>query len=89
LDVTDLNVTFVLDVVVCCCLLHNLLLGQASEEVACLIEILQRDGMIEEVDDDPVVDPAHGAARPIDFQRADLKRTELGMYLGWRQNLVD
>jgi hypothetical protein len=45
--------------------------------------------MIEEVDDDPVVDPAHGAARPIDFQRADLKRTELGMYLGWRQNLVD
>ena len=34
LDVTDLHVTFVPDVVIACCLLHNVLLGQDPQEVA-------------------------------------------------------
>ena len=38
-DVTNLHVTFVPDVVVCCCLLHNVLLGQEPDEVAHLLEI--------------------------------------------------
>jgi hypothetical protein len=40
LDITDFHVTFLLDVVVCCCLFHNVLLGQIPEEVARLLEIL-------------------------------------------------
>jgi hypothetical protein len=53
LDITDLHVTFVPDAVVCCCLLHNVLLGQDPGEVARLLEILQHDGMIPAVDDNP------------------------------------
>jgi hypothetical protein len=53
LDVTYLHVTFVPDIVVCCCLLHNVLLGQAPGEDARLSEILQRDGVILHIDDDP------------------------------------
>jgi hypothetical protein len=41
LDVTDLYVTFVPNVIVCCCLLHNVLLGQDPIDVARLFEILQ------------------------------------------------
>ena len=53
--------TFVPDIVVCYCLLHNVLLGQEPDEVMCLLEILQRDGMIPHVDDDHVVNLAHEA----------------------------
>jgi hypothetical protein len=38
LDVIDLYVTFVPDAVVCCCLLHNLLLGQDPPAMARLLE---------------------------------------------------
>jgi hypothetical protein len=87
LDVTDLHVTFVPDIVVCCCLLHNVLLGQELEEVARLLEILQQDGMIPHVDDDPAINPRHEAQPTIEFARVDMKRSELGVYLGRRRNL--
>jgi hypothetical protein len=82
LDVINLHVTFVPDVVVCCCLLHKMLLGQNPKEVARLLDILQQDGMLPEVNDDPIVDTAHEAPPTVDFARADMKRTELGLYLG-------
>jgi hypothetical protein len=40
LDITVLHVTFVLDVVISYCLLHNILLGQEPADVARLLEIL-------------------------------------------------
>jgi hypothetical protein len=87
LDITNLHVTFVPDVVVCCCLFHNVLLGQEPEEVARLLEILQRDGMIPHVNDDPLVDPIQEGASAMDFVRVDMKRSELGVYLGRQRNL--
>jgi hypothetical protein len=87
MDVTDLHVTFVPDAVVCCCLLHNVLLGQDLTDVARLLEILQRDCMIPTVDDDPEVDPNQELQPPQDFERAEEKRTQLGVYLGRRRNL--
>jgi hypothetical protein len=87
LDVTDLHATFVPNIVVCCALLHNVLLEQEPDEVARLLEVLQRDGMILHVDDDPVLDPAHEAQPTMEFGRADMKRIELGVYLGRRYNL--
>jgi hypothetical protein len=85
--VIDLHVTFVPDAVVCCCLLHSVLLGQDPADVARLLEILQWDGMIPSVDDDPILDPIHEVEPIQDFARADEKRTELGVCLGRRRNI--
>lgn len=51
---SDLHITLLPDVVVSCCILHNLLLGQSSEEVDRLLAMLQREGMTPVVDDDPI-----------------------------------
>ena len=65
LDITDLHVTFLPDVVVCCCLLHNVLLGQTPDEVARLLKILQREGALPEVDDNPLVDVENDATETV------------------------
>ena len=49
--------------------------------MARLLEILQREGMMPEVDDDPLVDPAHILPQTLEFARADNKRVELGLFL--------
>ena len=54
---SNLNVTFLPDVIVTRSLLYNLLLGQSIEEVERLLEILQNEGMVPAVDDDPIVKP--------------------------------
>jgi hypothetical protein len=87
LDVTDLQITFVSNVVVYYCLVHNIFLGQKPEEVARMLEILQHDRMIPHVDDDPLLDPVHEAAPATDFVRTNIKQTELRMYLGRCRNL--
>jgi hypothetical protein len=79
LQIMDLYVSFVPDVVVSCCLLHNVLLGQSPDEVARLMEILQPEGARLEVDDDPLIDPQHEAAATVEFRRAEGKRQELGV----------
>jgi hypothetical protein len=65
-------------------LLHNLL---GEEEVARLLEILQRDGMLPKVDVDPVLDPAYEAQPVLEFGRANEKRNELGVILGKQRHL--
>jgi hypothetical protein len=87
LTITELHVTFVPDVVVCCSLLHNVLLGQSPDEVARLLEILQREGALPEVDDDPLQDPQNDATETVDFGPSEAKRQELGVYLGRRRGL--
>jgi hypothetical protein len=39
-----LRVTFLLDVILCCAILHNVLLGQSHEDVEQLLEVLQLEG---------------------------------------------
>jgi hypothetical protein len=53
---SELDVAHLPDVILSCCLLHNLLLGQASVEVEVLLEVLSSEGWTEEVpnDDDDV-----------------------------------
>jgi len=41
----ELHVTFLPNVVVACCYLHNLLLGQEMHEVECLLETLCIKGL--------------------------------------------
>lgn len=50
-QITETNVLVVPDLVIACCLLHNLLLGQNLEEVARLLEIVYQEGALPEVDD--------------------------------------
>ena len=87
LTITELNVTFLPDVVVCCALLHNVFLGQLPDEVARLLEILQREGALPEVDDDPLQDPENNGAMTVEFGRAEEKRQELGIFLGRHRGL--
>ena len=46
-----------------------------------LLEILQHEGALPEVNDDPVVDVEHEAAETVEFARAETKRQELRVYL--------
>ena len=74
LNITDLHVTFLLDIVICCSLLHNVLLGQSSNEVTCLLEILQRGEVLPKVNDNPFLDPQYEAIVTVEFGKADTKR---------------
>jgi hypothetical protein len=81
IQISDLYMTLLPDVIVCCCFLHNLFLGETLEEVSLLLKILQREGMVPEVDDDPEVEAAPLGPPPEDFQHGAAKRTALGMFL--------
>jgi hypothetical protein len=41
---SSLQVTFLPDVILCCAILHNMLLGQSHEDVEQLLEVLQLEG---------------------------------------------
>jgi hypothetical protein len=86
---SDLHVTLVPDVVLCCALLHNILLGQSATEVDRLLECLQWEGMVLSVDDDGYVED-EGAVQPMaEFDRGEDKRRELSTYLAFQRNVVE
>jgi hypothetical protein len=80
LKVLDLHVTILSDVILCCCLLHNVFLGQSLAEVDRLLAMLQREGMASAVDDDPPEDrqPQSENAKE---RKADRKQAQLAIYL--------
>jgi hypothetical protein len=49
---SKLDVVFLLDVITCCAILHNILLGQSHEEVEQLMEVLREERLHGEVTDD-------------------------------------
>lgn len=80
---SELSVTFVPDVVMCCAILHNILLRQSHEEVQELLEVLRREGLQGEVVDEDVGVQEAGEVIG-DHVAAALgtaKRTQLGVYL--------
>lgn len=84
---SELHVTSLPDVIVACCLLYNMLLNQDPEDVALLLEVLQREGMVPAVDDDLEVEAPPPGPPTQDYARGDLKRTELASYLARQRNL--
>lgn len=78
---SDLHVTLLPDVVVCCSILHNLLLGQSSDEVDRLLEMLQREGMAPAVDEDPLQEPPDEEGAPRDEVQGQYKRGQLAAFL--------
>ena len=82
---SELHVTFLPDVVVACCYLHNLLLGQETHEVERLLETLSIEGLginqsIEDIEFDVQED--------IQLLQAEAIRQDLGLYLGRQRNLI-
>jgi hypothetical protein len=86
---SDLHVTLVPDVVLCCALLHNILLGQSPGEVERLLECLQREGMVPTVDDNPDVEDAVAGQPFAEFERGKDKRKELSTYLAFQRDIHD
>jgi len=52
---SELQVIFLPDVITCCAILHNTLLGQSHEDVERLLEVLRIEGLEEDPEDDPHV----------------------------------
>jgi len=42
---SDLDVTFLPDVILCCAIFHNILMGQSHEDVEALLQVLRNEGM--------------------------------------------
>ena len=55
----DLHVTLFPDFILCCALLHNVLLEQSHEEVHRFLDILQRKGIEGPIDEDGNIQPVH------------------------------
>jgi len=62
-------------------------LGQRPEEVARLLQILEREGMRESNDEDVVQGAEVDAALPEEFDSGNEKRLALAIFLGRRRNL--
>ena len=77
--------SFILDVVVVCCTLHNLLLGEEPDEVAQFIEVLQREGMAKGLQINCALVREHEADQQNEFLTTNAKSIAIIMYLGiWR-----
>ena len=59
--------------VVCCTLVHNLLLERSTKQVKNLLEVLEQEGMVSNVNDDSKVDPYVPTPQNYDFERGNQK----------------
>ena len=71
---SDLHVTLLHVVMVCYCILHNLLLGQSAEEVDSLLAMLQRKGMALVLNEEPMQERPDQEAPPRDEVQGEQKR---------------
>ena len=81
IQISNLRVSFVLDVVICCCLLYNLLLDQSTKEVKTLFDILRRKGMVHEVNNNQTKLKDAIGLPAIIFNYREKKQQALGRYL--------
>lgn len=87
---SDLQVTFLPDVILCCAILHNILLGQCHEDVERLLGVLRNEGLNDEDDEDePVVLQAPEVV-PDDsaFAQGLDRRRQLGVFLALQRNIA-
>ena len=80
---SELHVTFLLDVVVYCAILHNILLKQSYSEVERLLEMLQLEASTSGEDPNEVgpVAPVEGPEEHMDVEQAAKMRSQLGVLL--------
>lgn len=87
MEKSDLHVTFLPDVILCCAILHNILLRQSHEEVEDFLEVLRTEGLQAYIPEDDVPLPDGPAIMSEDVTTAVgiQKRNELGVYLTTRR----
>ena len=81
---SDLSVTFLPDVITCCALLHNVLLGQSHGDVERLLQVLRTEGLQDEpCDEQPTVaaDATDVARDDCGYREGNDKRQQFGVYL--------
>jgi hypothetical protein len=83
---SELDVVFLPDVITCCAILHNVLLGQSHYEVEQLMQVLRREGLDGDVTDDDAQAPEND---PRGFEQGPALasteiRNRLGVYIGGR-----
>jgi len=84
--VLELDIAFFPDMVVCCCILHNILLRQSHEDVEEFLRLLDSEGM-EVENPDPLDIPPIAAFVNEDVPATEgaEKRHDLGVYLTTRR----
>lgn len=66
---------------VCCSILHNLLLGQSADKVDRLLAMLQREGMAPADDEDPIQERPPEDDPVLDKVHGEHKRGKLAAFL--------
>lgn len=80
---SDLQVTFLPDVILSCAILHNILLAQSHKEVEELLEVLRNEGLDGAVvdEDGDAVDAADALRDTAAAAAGSVKRAQLGVFL--------
>jgi hypothetical protein len=73
------------DVIICCCLLYNCVVGQTPHEVNYFLKILRRDGITTTIDNGLVMDKSHSST--MESYLVYLKQIELSQWLITHYNL--
>jgi len=84
---SQLHITFLPDVIICCAILHNVFLGQSHEQVEQLLGVLRTKGLDGEVIDEDVEsgEGANPNGNDIVFARGSEVRSNLGLYLSMQR----
>ena len=85
----DLLVTFLPDVIICCAILHNMLLGQSHQEVERLLQVLRMEGLPDQdADEAVVVDVDEGGQDDVQLPGSAKKSWQLGIFLALQRNMA-
>ena len=84
---TELHVMFIPDVILCCSILHNVLIKESHEEVEHLLRLLQMEAQERGLPAVPLDahDEAQATGDHVEGEGAQLKRLELGFWLSMQR----
>ena len=86
---SELLVTFLPDVIICCAILHNMLLDQSHQEVERLLQVLRTEGLPDpNADEAMVVDVDEGGPDDVQLPGGAEKRRQLGVFLALQRNMA-
>ena len=87
---SDLDVVFLPDVITCCAILHNMLLGQSHGDVERLFQILRTEGLEEDEAEEAAqnVETAEGVRDECTLREGTEKRQQLGVFLALQRNIA-